>query len=149
MRRLRPCALDSRAKVFQTENMSARSAVERIAIVGAGPGGLYLAISLKLCNPSLEVVVHEPEPGAARYRAELELPGDTFAENNAAHADLTVLPAGRVLGCWSSHRPIEHRHRSAPLLVRRRYSREKKVRSTNATTVSAEPYPKSRLWIAV
>lgn len=46
---------------------------------------------------SFEVVVHEPEPGAARYRAELELPGDTFAENNAAHADLTVLPAGRVL----------------------------------------------------
>ena len=39
--------------------MSARSAVRRIAIVGGGPGGLYLAISLKLRAPSLEVVLHE------------------------------------------------------------------------------------------
>lgn len=39
--------------------MSARSAVRRIAIVGGGPGGLYLAISLKLRDPSLEVVLHE------------------------------------------------------------------------------------------
>ena len=34
-------------------------AVRSIAVVGAGPGGLYLAISLKLRDPSLEVVVHE------------------------------------------------------------------------------------------
>lgn len=33
--------------------------VRSIAVVGAGPGGLYLAISLKLRDPSLEVVVHE------------------------------------------------------------------------------------------
>ena len=39
--------------------MSARSAVRRIAIVGGGPGGLYLAISLKLRDPVLEVVLHE------------------------------------------------------------------------------------------
>ncbi len=47
--------------------MSSRAAPRSIAIVGAGPGGLYLAISLKLRDPSLEVVVHE------RNR-----PGDTF-----------------------------------------------------------------------
>ncbi|WP_284221988.1 bifunctional salicylyl-CoA 5-hydroxylase/oxidoreductase [Brevundimonas denitrificans] len=34
-------------------------AVRSIAVVGAGPGGLYLAISLKLRDPSLDVVVHE------------------------------------------------------------------------------------------
>ena len=39
--------------------MSAGQAVRSIAIVGAGPGGLYLAISLKLRNPALDVVVHE------------------------------------------------------------------------------------------
>ena len=39
--------------------MSLDRAVRSIAIVGAGPGGLYLAISLKLRDPSLEVVVHE------------------------------------------------------------------------------------------
>lgn len=33
--------------------------VRSIAVVGAGPGGLYLAISLKLREPSLDVVVHE------------------------------------------------------------------------------------------
>nr|WP_303694875.1 bifunctional salicylyl-CoA 5-hydroxylase/oxidoreductase [Brevundimonas subvibrioides] len=33
--------------------------MKRIAVVGAGPGGLYLAISLKLRDPSLDVVVHE------------------------------------------------------------------------------------------
>ncbi len=33
--------------------------VRSIAVVGAGPGGLYLAISLKLRDPSLDVVVHE------------------------------------------------------------------------------------------
>ena len=31
----------------------------RVAIVGAGPGGLYLAVSLKLKMPALDVVVHE------------------------------------------------------------------------------------------
>ena len=39
--------------------MSSDRAVRSIAVVGAGPGGLYLAISLKLRDPSLEVVVHE------------------------------------------------------------------------------------------
>ncbi|WP_426042453.1 bifunctional salicylyl-CoA 5-hydroxylase/oxidoreductase [Brevundimonas sp. TWP2-3-4b1] len=39
--------------------MSSRRAVKRIAVVGAGPGGLYLAISLKLRDRSLDVVVHE------------------------------------------------------------------------------------------
>ncbi|HRJ63447.1 bifunctional salicylyl-CoA 5-hydroxylase/oxidoreductase [Brevundimonas sp. UBA2416] len=39
--------------------MSLNSAVRSIAVVGAGPGGLYLAISLKLRDPSLSVVVHE------------------------------------------------------------------------------------------
>ena len=39
--------------------MSSNSAVRSIAVVGAGPGGLYLAISLKLHDPSLSVVVHE------------------------------------------------------------------------------------------
>ncbi|WP_332641414.1 bifunctional salicylyl-CoA 5-hydroxylase/oxidoreductase [Brevundimonas sp.] len=39
--------------------MSSGRAVKSIAIAGAGPGGLYLAISLKLRNPSLDVVVHE------------------------------------------------------------------------------------------
>ncbi len=39
--------------------MQSNSAVRSIAVVGAGPGGLYLAISLKLRDPSLEVVVHE------------------------------------------------------------------------------------------
>ncbi|MDI1326113.1 MAG: bifunctional salicylyl-CoA 5-hydroxylase/oxidoreductase [Brevundimonas sp.] len=39
--------------------MSSTQAVNSIAIVGAGPGGLYLAISLKLRNPALDVVVHE------------------------------------------------------------------------------------------
>ncbi|KQY66755.1 bifunctional salicylyl-CoA 5-hydroxylase/oxidoreductase [Brevundimonas sp. Root608] len=34
-------------------------AVTSIAVVGAGPGGLYLAISLKLRNPALDVIVHE------------------------------------------------------------------------------------------
>ncbi len=38
--------------------MSAR-AVRSIAVVGAGPGGLYLAISLKLRDPSLAVTVYE------------------------------------------------------------------------------------------
>jgi len=42
-------------------------AVKSVDVVGAGPGGLYLAISLKLRDPSLDVVVHE------RNRA-----GDTF-----------------------------------------------------------------------
>ena len=35
------------------------SNVSSIAVVGAGPGGLYLAISLKLRDPSLSVTVHE------------------------------------------------------------------------------------------
>ena len=39
--------------------MSSGRAVRSIAIAGAGPGGLYLAISLKLRNPALDVVVHE------------------------------------------------------------------------------------------
>ena len=39
--------------------MSPHRAVRSIAVVGAGPGGLYLAISLKLRDPSLSVVVHE------------------------------------------------------------------------------------------
>ncbi|MDQ0465724.1 anthraniloyl-CoA monooxygenase [Caulobacter ginsengisoli] len=39
--------------------MSPERAVRSIAVVGAGPGGLYLAISLKLRDPSLSVVVHE------------------------------------------------------------------------------------------
>ncbi|WP_332676291.1 FAD-dependent monooxygenase, partial [Brevundimonas sp.] len=39
--------------------MSSGQAVRSIAIAGAGPGGLYLAISLKLRNPALDVVVHE------------------------------------------------------------------------------------------
>jgi len=39
--------------------MSSPRAVKRITVVGAGPGGLYLAISLKLRDPSLDVVVHE------------------------------------------------------------------------------------------
>ncbi|TPW01715.1 MAG: anthraniloyl-CoA monooxygenase [bacterium] len=39
--------------------MSSNTAVRSIAVVGAGPGGLYLAISLKLRDPSLSVVVHE------------------------------------------------------------------------------------------
>ena len=39
--------------------MSSSRAVKSIAVVGAGPGGLYLAISLKLHDPSLGVVVHE------------------------------------------------------------------------------------------
>ncbi|MBU4135822.1 MAG: bifunctional salicylyl-CoA 5-hydroxylase/oxidoreductase [Alphaproteobacteria bacterium] len=39
--------------------MSSNKAVRSIAVVGAGPGGLYLAISLKLRDPSLSVVVHE------------------------------------------------------------------------------------------
>ena len=39
--------------------MSSDRTVRSIAIAGAGPGGLYLAISLKLRHPSLDVVVHE------------------------------------------------------------------------------------------
>ncbi|MEY3292276.1 MAG: hypothetical protein RJB12_47 [Pseudomonadota bacterium] len=39
--------------------MSSDCTVRSIAIAGAGPGGLYLAISLKLRDPSLDVVVHE------------------------------------------------------------------------------------------
>ncbi|MDP3803568.1 bifunctional salicylyl-CoA 5-hydroxylase/oxidoreductase [Brevundimonas sp.] len=39
--------------------MSSDHAIRSIAVVGAGPGGLYLAISLKLRDPSLDVVVHE------------------------------------------------------------------------------------------
>lgn len=39
--------------------MSARSPIRSVAVAGAGPGGLYLAISLKLRDPSLKVVVHE------------------------------------------------------------------------------------------
>jgi anthraniloyl-CoA monooxygenase len=39
--------------------MSLERAVRSIAVVGAGPGGLYLAISLKLRDPSLDVIVHE------------------------------------------------------------------------------------------
>jgi len=39
--------------------MSSDQPVRSIAVVGAGPGGLYLAISLKLRDPSLTVVVHE------------------------------------------------------------------------------------------
>ena len=34
-------------------------AVRTVAVVGVGPGGLYLAISLKLRDPSLEVTVYE------------------------------------------------------------------------------------------
>lgn len=39
--------------------MSARDAAQSIAVVGAGPGGLYLAVSLKLRDPSLSVTVYE------------------------------------------------------------------------------------------
>jgi anthraniloyl-CoA monooxygenase len=39
--------------------MSSRKAAQSIAVVGAGPGGLYLAISLKLRDPSLTVTVYE------------------------------------------------------------------------------------------
>lgn len=39
--------------------MSSDRAIKSIAVVGAGPGGLYLAISLKLRDPALDVVVHE------------------------------------------------------------------------------------------
>ena len=39
--------------------MSSDRTVRSIAIAGAGPGGLYLAISLKLRDPALDVVVHE------------------------------------------------------------------------------------------
>ncbi|RZJ01428.1 MAG: bifunctional salicylyl-CoA 5-hydroxylase/oxidoreductase [Brevundimonas sp.] len=39
--------------------MSPGRDVRSIAIAGAGPGGLYLAISLKLRNPALDVIVHE------------------------------------------------------------------------------------------
>ena len=39
--------------------MSSDRNVRSIAIAGAGPGGLYLAISLKLRDPALDVVVHE------------------------------------------------------------------------------------------
>lgn len=39
--------------------MSSREAVQSIAVVGAGPGGLYLAISLKLRDPALKVIVYE------------------------------------------------------------------------------------------
>lgn len=39
--------------------MSSSRVVRNIAVVGAGPGGLYLAISLKLRDPSIKVVVHE------------------------------------------------------------------------------------------
>lgn len=39
--------------------MSSREAVQSIAVVGAGPGGLYLAISLKLRDPALKVTVYE------------------------------------------------------------------------------------------
>jgi anthraniloyl-CoA monooxygenase len=39
--------------------MSSDRTVRSVAIAGAGPGGLYLAISLKLRDPSLDVVVHE------------------------------------------------------------------------------------------
>ena len=39
--------------------MSSDSTVRSVAIAGAGPGGLYLAISLKLRDPSLDEVVHE------------------------------------------------------------------------------------------
>jgi anthraniloyl-CoA monooxygenase len=39
--------------------MSSREAAQSIAVVGAGPGGLYLAISLKLRDPALKVTVYE------------------------------------------------------------------------------------------
>ncbi|MBU1540533.1 MAG: bifunctional salicylyl-CoA 5-hydroxylase/oxidoreductase [Alphaproteobacteria bacterium] len=39
--------------------MSSDRAARSIAVVGAGPGGLYLAISLKLRDPTREIVVHE------------------------------------------------------------------------------------------
>lgn len=39
--------------------MSSNSPIRSVAVMGAGPGGLYLAISLKLRDSSLEVVVHE------------------------------------------------------------------------------------------
>lgn len=39
--------------------MTSRPPVDSVAIVGAGPGGLYLAISLKLRDPALPVTVHE------------------------------------------------------------------------------------------
>ncbi|HEY0102446.1 MAG TPA: bifunctional salicylyl-CoA 5-hydroxylase/oxidoreductase [Brevundimonas sp.] len=39
--------------------MSIGRAPRSVAVVGAGPGGLYLAISLKLKNPAIDVIVHE------------------------------------------------------------------------------------------
>ena len=51
--------------------MSSGRAVKSIAIAGAGPGGLYLAISLKLRNPALDVVVHE-------RKAELNQTSNTY-----------------------------------------------------------------------
>ena len=39
--------------------MSSDQPARSVAIVGAGPGGLYLAISLKLRDPALVVAVHE------------------------------------------------------------------------------------------
>lgn len=39
--------------------MSSRKVAQSIAVVGAGPGGLYLAISLKLRDPALKVTVYE------------------------------------------------------------------------------------------
>jgi anthraniloyl-CoA monooxygenase len=71
--------------------MSHPASVRRIETVGAGPGGLYLAISLKLRDPALSVVVHERNRPADTFGWGVVFSDQTLANLKANDAETAAL----------------------------------------------------------